>query len=92
MQNAIEITRDEYESRHMTTYGRMQSIIDMFTLFLILGMSTMILTVIIPAATSAGEVWFWLLLQVFFVVTGLKKLERIWNPIDFYQTIIVRKG
>jgi hypothetical protein len=90
--SAIEITQEEYESRRITTYGRMQGIIDQFTLFLLFGMSTMILTVMIPAAESIGEVWFWLILQVFFVVSGLKKLERIWNPMDFYQTLIVRKG
>jgi hypothetical protein len=90
MQPAIEVTREEWESRKLSKYGRFSSIIDTFSVALILGIMAEISLTMLPAATSGAAEQFWLAFDILLFITALKKLERIHNPLDFYQTIIIR--
>jgi hypothetical protein len=88
---AIEITQEEFDARKLTKYGRISTLIDAISVALILGLMTGIVTTMIPQAISGNEYQFWFCFEVLLAITLSKKLERIWHPLDFYQTLIIRK-
>jgi hypothetical protein len=91
MQSAIEVTQEEYEGRKISHYGKISSYIDAISVALIFAITTAIVTTMIPESTNAGQIQFWLAFETLLVIFALKKLEKIWNPLDFYQTVIIRK-
>ena len=91
MQSAIEVTQEEWESRQLSKYGTISSYIDAVSIALILSLISSILLIMIPSSTSAGQVQFWMAFETLLTILDLKKLELIWHPLDFYQTVIVRK-
>jgi hypothetical protein len=89
--SAIEITQEEFDTRKLTKYGRISTLIDAVSVALILAIMSGIVTTMIPGAASPDEYRFWLAFEVLLAIMLSKKLERIWHPLDFYQTLIIRK-
>lgn len=89
--NGIEVSREEWDSRTLSSYGYFASLIDLMLMVLYLGAIGNISIYIIPALSTQGESIFWYCLVTIFFVLGLKTAMKVFNPINSYQTVIVRK-
>lgn len=87
----IELTKDEYEARKLTRYGYFSSLLDGLYVALTFSAMTGISFGIIPGIVDSQVALFWYSFDIILFISAAKKFERFMNPLNFYQTIVIRK-
>ena len=88
---SVEITPEEWNNRKLSKFGYFSSLIDIVQICLAFAGIGAISQYCIPVSASTGQVMFWYILTTLFFIMGLKKVFKVMDPANNYQTIIIRK-
>ena len=85
-----EVTKEEWASRKLTSYGYFSALIDVAQLFLYFAGVGAISYYMAPYAIG-NQIYFWDILETIFFISAMKGLFKVTDPINSFQTIIRKK-
>jgi hypothetical protein len=88
---AIEVTEDEWASRTLSAYGKISTYLDTIEAILMVSAMVGIALSIIPGIRDPGVMEFWISMLSLLFIGAVHKLEKLTNPINHYQTVIIKK-
>jgi hypothetical protein len=88
--STAEFTSEEWKNRKLSRYGFFTWLIDIVLVAAIFSAMGNIAISLVPTV-PAVEVQFWLTIQLILFIISMKKISRIWDPLNHYQTLIIRQ-
>jgi hypothetical protein len=86
----VEITKNEWDKRKLTTFGYMISLVDVlsFTLNFLLFLA---IATNIDSFGKLGSVYFWDVLSFYFFLNAGKIMVKLTSPLNSYQTLVIKE-
>jgi hypothetical protein len=91
VKKGLEITKEQWNSRKLSSYGYISGIVDILVIMLEFAGIGALSLYVIPNASTTGEVYFWYILSTLLFIWALQLLTKVSNPLNSYQTIIIRE-
>ena len=85
-----EITSEEWKARKLSGYGYFSWLIDIILIAAMFAAMESIAISIIPG--SPDQIQFWLSAQVILFIVMVKKIFDVRDPLNHYQTLIIKQS